>query len=97
MSQVSEKKSELGIGQLAIISHRYDKVDYLPFMYNVPFIMGSGIPKPIVTFDSIVYPFDLQVWGFTFACIITQFLLLQLMQYMWNKIRASPYLVNHIP
>ena len=58
------------MGQL-VISRQYDMINYLPFMYDDPSILGSARPKPIVTYDSIVYPFDLQVWSFTFACIMT--------------------------
>ena len=62
-------------------------------MYQEQLILGSASAEAIVTYDSIVYPFDLQVWVLTFACIITQFILLQVMQYVWCKISDSP---NHI-
>ena len=65
-------------------------------MYDRPYILASARPKPIVTYDSIVYPFDLQVWGFTFACIMTQFLLLQVMQYVWCKNSGTPNKINYI-
>ena len=50
-------------------------------MYQDSVIFVSALPIPIVTYDSIVYPFNPEVWGFMFACIIAQFLLLQAMQY----------------
>ena len=62
-------------------------------MYQDSVILMSALPEPIVTYDSIVYPFDHQVWGFTFACIISQFLLLQVMQYVYCKVSGTP---NHI-
>ena len=71
-------------------------VNYVPFMYHRPQILASARPKPIVTYDSIVYPFDLQVWGFTFACIITQFLLLQIMQCVWSKISGMQNRTDYI-
>ena len=71
-------------------------VNYLPFMYDLPSILASARPKPIVTYDSIVYPFDLHVWGFTFACIMAQFLLLQVMQYVWCKVSGTPNNINFI-
>ena len=52
----------------------------------------SALPIPIVTYDSIVYPFDLPVWGFTFACIFAQLLMLQAMQYLYCKASGTP---NH--
>ena len=62
-------------------------------MHHQPRLIVSARPKPIVTYDTIVYPFELEVWGFTFACIMTQFILLQVMQYVWCKLSDRP---NHI-
>ena len=56
----------------------------------------SALPIPIVTYDSISYPFDPQVWGFTFACIIAQFLMLQAMQYIWCIVSGTPNQIEYI-
>ena len=65
-------------------------------MYQVPHILASARPQPIVTYDSIVYPFDIQVWGFTFACIIAQFILLLIMQYVWSKVSGRPNNIEYV-
>ena len=91
--QVSSKVVELGISQWNIDTQRYGLVDYLPYMFQESGILMSALPRPIVTYDSIVYPFDQLVWGSTFACIIAQFLLLQVMQYVYCKASDTP---NHI-
>ena len=52
-------------------------------------ILMSALPIQIVTYDSIVYPFDQQVWGFMFGCIIAQFLLLTAMQYIYCKVSGT--------
>ena len=75
--QVSSKVVELGISQWNIDTQRYGLVSYLPYMYHESGVLLSAMPIPIVTYDSIVYPFEQRVWGFTFASIIAQFLLLQ--------------------
>ena len=62
-------------------------------MYQISVILISALPTPIVTYDSIVYPFNQEVWSFTYACIIAQFLLLQAMQYIYCKVSGTP---NHI-
>ena len=65
-------------------------------MYQQPYMLASALPKRIVTYDSIVYPFEWQVWSFTFACIMTQFLLLQVMQYVWCKVSDTAQKIEHI-
>ena len=65
-------------------------------MYQVPHILASARPQPIVTYDSIVYPFDLPVWGFTFTCIIAQFTLLLVMQYVWCKVSGRPNNIEYV-
>ena len=91
--KVATKMSELAIGQAHFQIHNYNLVNFLPFMHLQPRFIVSAKPTPIVTYDTIAYPFGLQVWGFTFACIMTQFILLQVMQYVWCKISDGP---NHI-
>ena len=65
-------------------------------MYEDTDLLMSALPIPIVTYDSIVYPFDQQVWGFMFTCIIAQFLLLQAMQYLYCKVSGTPNCLEYI-
>ena len=65
-------------------------------MYQSVQILASARPKPIVLYDSIVYPFDFVVWGFTFACIMAQFSLLQVMQCVWCKVSGTSNHINYI-
>ena len=65
-------------------------------MYQESEILMSALPKQIVTYDSIIYPFDPQVWSFTFACIIAQLLLLQTMQYIYCMVSGTPNNVEYI-
>ena len=92
--QVRNKSSELGIGQWSFVpEERYGSLNNLAYMYQESLILISALPIPIVNYDSMIYPFDQEVWGFTFACIIAQFLLLQAMQYVYCKVSGTP---NHI-
>ena len=84
------------IQQWSFTSQRYGLVDYLPYMYQRSTILVSALPIPIVTYDSIVYPYDQQVWGFMFTCIIAQFLLLQAMQYLYCKVSGTPNNMEYI-
>ena len=88
--QVSSKVVELGISQWNIDTQRYGLVSYLPYMYDDVIRLVSALPMPIVDYGSITYPFDQYVWGFTFACIIAQFLILQAMQYIYSKVSDTP-------
>ena len=65
-------------------------------MYEDTDLLMSALPIPIVTYDSIAYPFDQQVWSFMLACIIVQFLLLQAMQYIYCKVSGTPNNVEYI-
>ena len=79
------KQSEIGIGQIYFASHNYKLVDYLHFMYDQPYIMISARPREISSYDTISYPFDIYTWGFTFGAILTQFVLLLVIQNLWSK------------
>ena len=94
--QVSRKQCEMGIGQLYFTIEEYGTVNYLPFMYQQELIFGSAKPQKIVSYDSIVYPFELKVWVFTIASIMAQFLLLQAMQHAWCKVTGSPNYIDYI-
>ena len=59
-------------------------------------ILASARLKPIVTYDFIVYPFNLEVWEFVLGCILAQFSLLQIMQYVWCKVSGKPNLIDYI-
>ena len=52
-------------------------------------ILVSRKPKEIATYDTIVIPFDKYVWSFTLGCIITQFLLLVMMQNLWSFVTGT--------
>ena len=94
--QVSTKQSEVGLGQPYFTIKDYGTVNYLPFMYQQELIFGSAKPQKIVSYDSIVYPFELKVWLFTIASIMAQFLLLQAMQHAWCKVTGSPNYINYV-
>ena len=65
-------------------------------MYQNDWILATARPKQIITYDSIVNPFELEVWILTIACIITQFLLLQVLQHVWCKVSGTPNQIEHI-
>ena len=73
--KVFAKQFELIIGQFEINNHGMNQYKSLPYMYHNQIIIASARPKPIVTYDAIVYPFDSYVWGFTLACIMTVFII----------------------
>ena len=80
----------MGIGQISL---RFQKVvqvvDSLPPMYSYELVLGSQKPKEISAYDTIVIPFDKYIWFFTFGCIITQFLLLVVMQNVWSHVTGT--------
>ena len=61
----------------------------MPAMYKGGTIMASQRPKEITSYDTIVIPFDKYVWLFMFGCIITQFLLLVMMQELWSSVTGT--------
>ena len=78
--QVLTKQSEIGIGQNQLAHHNYQVVEYLHYMYDQPFVLVTGKPREISSYNTISYPFDIYTWVFTFSLIITQFVLLLVMQ-----------------
>ena len=74
---------------MAFEESRFKLVDYLPHMYTYEFYFGSKKPDQITTYDTIIIPFDKYVWTFMFVCICTQFLLLVLMQQLYNNVTGT--------
>ena len=62
-------------------------------MYVHQGVMLSGKPREIISYDTVVYPFDMYVWVFTFSMIIAQFGLLIIMQNLWSNLsgKANPW------
>ena len=71
-------------------------VDYLDFMYERQVLMMSRRPRPIVSYDTIIHPFDYQTWLFTFTLIIVEFILLLLMQKLWSQVSGKPGPSDHV-
>ena len=88
--QVSTKQSEIGIGQTYFALYIYEMVDYLHFMYEHEYFLASRKPQQIASYDTIVHPFDIYVWGFTFTTIIAQFILLLITQNLWSYATGKP-------
>ena len=84
--QVSNKQSELGIGNLALQDYRFKLVDYLPHMYLFETVLASQKPKEISSYDTIIIPFDKYVWSFMLFSICSQFLLLVIMQHLYSDV-----------
>ena len=86
------KQCELGIGQTYYESYRFKLVDYLPSMYSSDEFLLSQRPKEIISYDTIVIPFDKYVWLFMLGCMCAQFLLLVKMQYLYSSLtgKGSP-------
>ena len=77
------KQSELGIGQTGFASHRYNRVSYLPWMYMYNFVFLSKVPLPIVTYDTLIYPFDYFIWSFCATFTLVMFMVLATFQGVW--------------
>ena len=58
-------------------------------MYMYELILASQKPKEITSYDIIIVPFDKYVWYFTLGCIITQFMLLIMMQNLWSRVMRT--------
>ena len=65
---------------------RYKLVDYLPAMFMIEFIMHGKKPGEIVSYNTIIEPFDGYVWLFAIISMLAQFFTLCLMQNIWTKI-----------
>ena len=87
--QVYSKQTEFGIGPTSILSYGNNLTDLLPAMYRIETILTSQKPKEITSYDTIIIPFDKYVWFFMLGCIITQFLLLVLMQNLWSNVTGT--------
>ena len=94
--QIYTKQSELGIGQTSFANYRYKMVSYLPWMYMYEFPFCSKNPRPIVTYDALIYPFDHYIWGFSFAYTFAIFLILATFQRIWAYASREPNPVDWV-
>ena len=80
---MNKKISEIGIGQNVITPYRYKFVEYLPWMFVFEFIVESKKPEAVNSYDALVYPFDVYIWGFTWSAILATFCALVIIQKSW--------------
>ena len=92
--QVSDKQSEMGIGQTPLFrsSRSSDKLAVLPWMYLHELYMKQRKPMKIASFETLIHPFDNSVWAFTIGCTVIIFFVLVVMQKLWSRVsgKASP-------
>ena len=74
---------------MGFTDNRHKFVDFLPAMYQSETVMTSQKPREITSYDTIIVPFDKYVWSSTLGCIITKFLLLVIMQYLWSNVTGT--------
>ena len=53
-------------------------------MYYYEFNIESKRPDPIVSYDTLLYPFDNYIWGFTLAGTVATFIVLVMFQLAWS-------------
>ena len=58
--------------------------------------MISGKPRLIVSYDTIIHPFDLHTWLFTSIFIIMEVSLLLIMQVLWSHASGKPLPSDYI-
>ena len=83
------KQCELGIGQIYYESYRFKLVDYLPPMYRSAELLLSQKPKEVISYDTIVIPFDKYLWFFMLGCMCAQFLVLVKMQQLYSRVTGK--------
>ena len=86
---MSQKKSEMGIGQTSMVSYRYSLVDYLHWMYVYEFLISTIKPKEVSSLETLLYPFDFYVWIFTIASVIAVLMFLIIAQNLWQSTSSS--------
>ncbi len=69
---MATRRNELGVGQAAILTHRHRHVDFLAYMYENQFLMATAKPKPVKTYDTLLFPFDWFIWGLVAAVTVAQ-------------------------
>ena len=72
------------MGQMAYVKQRYDVADYLSWMYYYEFGIESQRPNQIVSFDTILFPFDNYIWAFSLFLTTVTFILLVIFQFAWS-------------
>ena len=69
---------------------RYDVADFLSWMYFYEFSIESKRPDPIVSYETLIYPFDNYIWAFAFTLTLATFVLLVIFQVAWSLASGEP-------
>ena len=85
LSQVKHKECEIGLGQHALTSYRYESIEYLPTMLASKYEVVSQKRKPIISFDALAYPLDSYTWYFTLSSTMAVLFVLILIQKCWTN------------
>ena len=80
----------MGIGQTSYVAQRYEVADFLSWMYYYEFSIESKRPDPIVTYETLIYPFDNWTWFFAFIQTIAVFVVLIIFQLLWRISSGEP-------
>ena len=83
LTQVNHKECEIGMGQHSMVPYRYELIEYLPQMFTYEFTVMSQKPKPIISFDALVFPFDSYIWYFTLISSMGILIVLTIIQKCW--------------
>ena len=67
-----------------MVPYRYELIEYVPHMFTYIYEVQGFRPKPIVSFDALIYPLDGLGWIFTFLSMASVLILLIIIQTMWT-------------
>ena len=84
------------MAQLSFASHRYQHVDYLPWMYFYDIVILGRKPLEISSFMALVYPLDFFTWILSLLGTIVVFLILIIMQKLWSHASGETYHLDYL-
>ena len=90
------KNCEIGMAQITFDRHRYQHVDYLPWMYFYDIVILGRKPLEISSFMALVYPLDFFTWIFSLIGTIMIFLTLLIMQKLWSHVSGEAYFPEYL-
>ena len=66
-----------------MVPYRYELIEYVPHMFTYIYEVQGFRPKPIVSFDALIYPLGGLGWIFTVSSMISSLLVLIIIQKLW--------------
>ena len=68
-----------------MLPYRLERIDFLPYMFAYEFVIMTRKPTQVPEYEALIYPFDRNIWVFTFSFMVLVSFALTVLQKVWSN------------